>query len=348
MTAPNSIHEDVQDYYGKALQSSKDLKSSCCTAVAPPAEHIAILNLIDDEILDKFYGCGSPIPDLVEGLTVLDLGCGTGRDCYLLSKLVGEQGRVIGVDMTQEQLDVARRYTASMAGKFGHAKSNVEFLHGYIEDLTACGIADESVDLVVSNCVINLSPHKDKVFSEIFRILRPGGELYFSDVYADRRIPDSLREDPVFYGECLGGALYEGDFRRLMTRIGWRDYRVMKTSRIDLQSEEIERAAGNIKFYSTTVRAFKLDILEDRCEDYGQAAVYQGTIPGKPHAFELDNHHRLETGRPTLVCGNTAALLGDTRLAPHFEIIGDRSVHYSLFDCDHDEDNNEECSTGCC
>ena len=110
--------------------------------------------------------------------------------------------------MTDAQLDVARKYQDEQARRFGFDASNVDFRAGFIEDLAELGIEDNSVDLVVSNCVINLTPFKDQVFSEIYRVLKPGGELYFSDVFCDRRIPDELRDDPVLRGECLGGALY--------------------------------------------------------------------------------------------------------------------------------------------
>jgi hypothetical protein len=162
--------------------------------------------------------------------------------------------------------------------------------------------------------------------------LKPGGELYFSDVFADRRIPKHLAEDPVLLGECLGGALYIEDFRRLLARVGCHDYRVVSDSKLALTDPAIERKAGTIGFHSLTVRAFKLD-LEDRCEDYGQVAYYLGTLPEQPHRFMLDDHHVFETGRPHPVCGNTAAMLGRTRYAPHFNITGDTRVHYGLFDC---------------
>ncbi len=331
MVSNDPIHNQVQEYYGKTLQSSQDLKTSCCTAGAPPAEHREIMALIDDDIVSRFYGCGSPIPDAVEGLTVLDLGCGTGRDCYILSKLVGPEGSVIGVDMTEEQLEVGRRHRDSMAQKFGFSEPNVDFRHGIIEDLAACGIEDNSVDLVISNCVLNLAPEKFHVFSEIFRVLKPGGELYFSDVYADRRVPEDLRDDPVFRGECLGGALYTEDFRRLLAVLGCPDSRIISSEPIKLEGGAVAEQAGNIRFFSVTVRAFKLPSLEDRAEDYGEIATYKGSIPGRAHAFELDADHIFEAGRPMLVSGNTASMLMETRFAQHFDVSGDRNMHYGHF-----------------
>ncbi len=313
--------------------------------------HREILSQIADEIIEKFYGCGSPVPDAIEGCTVLDLGCGTGRDAYLVSSLVGPNGRVIGIDMTEEQLNVARKYIDIQAERFGYAKSNVEFRHGYIEDLSGAGIADNSIDVVISNCVVNLSPDKRAVFSEIFRVLKPGGELYFSDIFAGRRVPEELRKDPVLYGECLSGAMYIEDFRRLLRDCGCLDYRVVSTRSVSLDDEEMEKKAGMIDFYSLTIRAFKLDTLEDVCEYYGQVTYYLGTIPGAPHEFILDDHHVFETGRPALVCGNTAAMLAETRFARHFRVVGDRSVHYGPFDCApaaSSTSDGAETISGCC
>jgi arsenite methyltransferase len=324
---------DVRHYYGQVLKSQSDLKTgACCTAEAMPVHLRALLEEVHPEIRDRFYGCGSPLPPALEGCTVLDLGCGTGRDCYLLSRLVGESGRVIGVDMTPEQLALARTHRDWHAERYGYAQSNVEFLDGYIEDLATLGIADNSIDVVVSNCVLNLSPEKERVFREIFRVLKPGGELYFSDVFADRRVPEPLRHDPVLLGECLGGAMYREDFRRLMQDIGCADARVVTQNPIPLFDAEIERRVGMLKFSSVTVRAFKL-ALEDRCEDYGQVAFYLGTAAAHPHAFLLDDHHLLETGKPMTVCGNTADMLKLTRYAPHFRVVGEKRVHYGLFDC---------------
>lgn len=347
MNSQEKVIQTVQEYYGKVLQTKRDLRSNaCCSNEALPAEQRRILAQIEGEILEKFYGCGSPLPPALDGCTLLDLGCGSGRDVYLASALAGQQGRVIGVDMTAEQLEVARRYRESQARRFGLAESNTEFHQGYIEDLASLGIADNSVDVVISNCVINLSPDKQRVFSEILRVLKPGGELYFADIFSGRRVPEALRQDPLLLGECLGGALYLEDFRRLLLKLGCNDYRVVSKRRVSIANPEIEAKTGNIDFYSMTVRAFKLPQLEDICEDYGQVAIYRGSIPGHPHRFVLDDHHCFSTGQPMLVCGNTAAMVGATRFAPHFEVIGDTSVHYGPFDCSPTTDGGE--SGGCC
>lgn len=344
--------KEIKEYYGEILASSEDLKTdACCTTDSIPEHHKKILSEIHDEVLMRFYGCGSPIPPDVYGRTVLDLGCGTGRDAYLLSKLVGPDGKVIGVDMTDEQLNVAKKYVDWHADKFGLEKTNVEFHKGYIEDLGQV-TEDESVDVVVSNCVINLSTEKRKVFSEIFRVLKQGGELYFSDVFADRRIPEALQRDKVIVGECLGGAMYIEDFRRMLREMGCLDYRIVAKSKIEVQNEALQKRLGNIQFYSLTIRAFKLgEVIEDICEDYGQVAVYNGTIEETPHQFLLDDHHLFQTGKPMLVCGNTAAMIGDTRYGKHFSIMGDRSVHFGAFDCGDGIDSSlggDDVSGACC
>lgn len=331
MTTSIEISESVRHYYGQVLQSSGDLKTNACCSIDTMPRYLKdLLAGLHPEVLERFYGCGSPLPPALRGKTVLDLGCGSGRDCYLLSKLVGPTGSVIGVDMTLEQLDVAVRHREWHAERFGYA--NVEFLHGHIENLAAVGIADNSIDVVVSNCVINLSPEKPRVLAEIFRVLKPGGELYFSDVFADRRIPAELRQDPVLLGECLGGALYWEDFRRVLQGLGCPDVRIVKQNAISLDDAEVAAKIGMVNFKSVTVRAFKL-ALEDRCEDYGQVASYLGTIAEHPHAFDLDDHHHFETARPLRVCGNTADMLVASRYAEHFRILGDKSHHFGLFDC---------------
>ena len=312
----------------------------------------ALRKLLEDvhpEVKDRFYGCGSPLPPALEGMTVLDLGCGSGRDVYLLSRLVGAAGRVIGVDMTAEQLAVARRHRDWHAERYGYATSNVKFVEGYIEDLAACGIDDASVDVVVSNCVLNLSPEKERVFAEILRVLKPGGELYFSDVFADRRIPQALRRDPLLLGECLGGALYTEDFRRLMQGLGCPDVRSVTQSPIPLLDPDIDAKIGMVNFRSITMRAFRL-ALEDRCEDFGQVATYRGSVPGAPHALVLDDHHRFETGKPLRVCGNTFDMLAQSRYARHFALAGDASTHFGLFDCGPTPVgvSSNDCVTGCC
>lgn len=346
METAENIHESVQDYYGHVLHGSEDLKTNaCCSLDAVPAHIQRLLKDIEPEVLERFYGCGAPVPTGLEGCAVLDLGCGTGRDVFLASRLVGAEGHVIGVDMTDEQLEVAERCLAPQMERYGYATPNVEFRKGYIEDLKGVGIEDNSIDVVISDCVINLSSNKEDVFREVLRVLKPGGELYFSDVVSDRRLPENLMSDPILLGECLAGAMYHEDFRRLMEDLGCPDVRVMSTSPITINNAQVEKRIGMATFTSVTYRVFKLANLEDRCEDYGQVAYYLGTLPDYPHVFDLDDHHRFETDKPMLVCGNTAAMVEDSRYRKHFRIDGDRSTHFGLFDCGESQTSD---SPNCC
>ena len=330
-----TTHEAVRAYYGRTLSGSDDLHTDAphCESVAPPRYVLDVMPLIADEVIERFYGCGSPIPPALEGATVLDLGCGSGRDVYVLSKLVGPTGRVIGVDMTPEQLEIAERYRDYHAQKFGFVQSNVEFRLGYIEDLAACGIADESIDLVVSNCVVNLSPFKDMVMSEVFRVLKPGGELYFSDVYASRRLPDELRDDPILHSECLGGATYAEDFRRLMQAAGWPHFVWTVDDPMNVGDLGIQTRVGFTSFRSRTIRAIKCAGLEETEEDYGQHATYLGGMPEMPRYFDFDSELRFVKNKPRAISGNTARMLEASRYGRYFEITPPR-LHRGAFDAE--------------
>jgi arsenite methyltransferase len=271
------------------------------------------------------------VPAELGGRRVLDLGSGSGRDTYILAQSAGPGGEIVGVDMTDEQLATAQDHLDWHQKRFGYGKSTVRFLKGYIERLDELDLAAESFDVIVSNCVINLSVDKPAVFRGAFRLLKPGGELYFSDVYCDRRLPTSVRADPVLYGECLGGALYWNDFLPIAKQAGFLDPRLVTSKPIAITNEAVKRKLGAAKFFSATYRLFKLDGLETACEDYGQAVIYKGSVADQPDAFELDGHHLIERGKVFPVCGNTWRMLADTRFRPHFDFIGDFSTHYGIF-----------------
>lgn len=324
------MHDLVKDYYGRRLQHSGDLKTSaCCDPSQTPTWLKPLLGRIHPEVSSRYYGCGLVCPSLLEGCRVLDLGCGAGRDVYLLAQLAGAGGQVVGIDMTEEQLAVAEQYRVYHSKQFGFA--NVEFREGYIEQLDELGLEENSFDVIVSNCVVNLAQDKAAVLRGVNRLLKPGGEFYFSDVYADRRILETVRNDPVLYGECLGGALYWNDFLRLASQCGFADPRLVTDRPLTIDDPQLDTKTGNIRFYSATWRLFKLAGLESACEDYGQAVIYRGTVPDLPHRFVLDKHHDIETGRVFPVCGNTWRMLHDSRFAPHFDFIGSFSCHYGLF-----------------
>lgn len=329
----SAVLSEVADYYSRVLQTSTDLKTNaCCTSASLPRAVKTALSKVHDEVMAKYYGCGVVAPQDLNGLRVLDLGCGAGRDVYVLAQFVGPTGSVAGVDMTPEQIAVAQKHEKWHAERFGYEKVNTEFLTGYIEDLQE--IATGSVDVLVSNCVVNLSPRKEAVLAEAFRVLKVGGEMYFSDVYADRRVPRELVDDAVLFGECLSGALYWNDFVGLAKGAGFLDPRLVEDSRITIENEEAEAKIGHIKFFSATYRLFKIPDLESHCEDYGQAVVYKGSVEASPKVFELDAHHSIEAGKVFPVCGNTYRMLHDTRFKKHFDFIGDMSTHYGIYaDC---------------
>ncbi len=329
----NEKHEEIKEYYGKELVSSDDLKTNaCCTLETPPKYIREALKNIHEEVLNKYYGCGLAIPSKLEGLRILDLGSGSGRDCYILSQLVGQNGLVVGVDMTEEQLEVANKHIDFHTEKFGYDYSNVKFLKGNIEKLEDLDLEPASFDLIISNCVINLATDKEKVLRDTYNLLKPGGEMYFSDVYSDRRISKELQADPVLWGECLSGALYWNDFLRIAKDAGFTDPRAVKNNPITIENEELQEKCGNIQFFSVTYRLFKIDGLEDECEDYGQAVAYKGGIPNNKTSFDLDDHHHFPINKVITVCGNSYKMLHDTRFKDNFEFYGTWDTHYGVFE----------------
>jgi len=324
--------ENSQNYYGKVLASSADLRTdACCTLDAMPRDVLQALGNVHEEVRARYFGCGLVVPQALEGSHVLDLGSGSGQDAYVLSQFVGETGSVTGVDATPEQLDVAERHREWHRERFGHAHSNVRFVEGDIERLGELGLPESHFDVIVSNCVINLVADKAGVFAAAQRLLKPGGEMYFSDVYAERRVPEHLKHDPVLHGECLSGALYWGDFIALAKRAGFADPRLVTHRPMTIEDPAISARLEGIGFHSATYRLFRLEDLEPQCEDYGQAVRYRGTVAGAEQMFVLDAHHHIEAGRVFPVCGNSWKMLADTRFAPHFDFIGGFSRHYGVF-----------------
>ena len=332
----SEVVDFVSEYYGKTVSKTEDLAfDACCVA----EYDLGLLTAITAEVKEKRYGCGSPIPQLIGGCTVLDLGSGAGIDCFIAAQLVGESGHVIGVDMTPEQLEVARRNIPPIMDNIGYAKPNVEFLEGRIEEIP---VESGSVDVVISNCVINLSNNKERVFAEIHRVLKPGGEFYISDIVADRRVPAHIASDEVLWSECLSGAAYGGDLFRIMRRAGFEDVRSVSRRPLDTVIE-------GVRFEAVNLRGFKID-LEDACEDYGQVAVYRGTIPTKEMEFVLDLSHTFVSGEAMRVCKNTADMLTQSRYSSHF-VVSAPIFHMGLFDCSPGPkatDTESELMAGCC
>jgi len=327
-----STTDIVRDYYGRVLSTSADLKTSaCCTPGAvPPGLRQALAN-VHDEVRAKYYGCGFVAPEALEGTRVLDLGCGAGQDVYVLAQMVGAKGRVTGVDMTPEQLAVASSHLEWHKKRFGYCCSNVTFVEGYIEELDQLGLEPGTFDVIVSNCVINLSPDKAAVLRGAKSLLKPGGEMYFADVYADRRLAESVRQDPVLLGECLGGALYWGDFMDVARSAGFSDPRLVTARAMTVDDPELARKCGAARFVSATYRLFNIDGLDARGEDYGQAVVYSGGIGGHDDVFALDAKTSFERGKAVPVSGNTFRTLTESRFSPHFRAIGDFNRHFGAF-----------------
>lgn len=322
--------ESVKAYYGQTLGSSEDLiTDACCDLSDIPASIRQAISNTHEDVRKRYYGCGLAVPDLLEGCRVLDLGCGAGRDVYVLSQLVGPEGSVVGIDMTPEQLDIAHSTQAWHARTFGF--DNVSFLEGELERLDTLDLEPASFDIIVSNCVINLCTDKAAVLKSAHHLLKSGGEMYFADVYADRRQDPDLARDPVLHGECLSGALYWNDFLNLAQQSGFTDPRLVEDRPLTVQSEEVQAKLGETRFYSATYRLFKTPGLECSCEDYGQAVIYKGDLEEAGKMFRLDKDHHMETGSVSAVCGNTWRMLKSSRFAPHFEFIGDFSNHYGIF-----------------
>lgn len=324
------IQENVKDYYGKKLQSSADLKTdACCTIDDTPPFLRPILENIHPEVSNRYYGCGLIAPEALSGKHILDLGCGAGRDAYALSQLVGAEGQVVGVDMTPEQLTIARQYEDWHAEEFGF--SNTAFLEGDIEKLDLLDLEKGSFDIIVSNCVINLVEDKPAIFRAAFDLLKPGGEFYFSDVYSDRRLPESVQHDPIAQGECLGGALYWNDFLSLAKHAGFIDPRLANERPLSINNDALRQQLGDTQFYSVTYRLFKLHGLETSSENYGQTVIYHGNIPNFSNRFLFDRNYTFETDQAHAVSGNIFRILNESRFSQYFEFIGDQKTHYGKF-----------------
>jgi arsenite methyltransferase len=222
----NTIHDAVRDHYAERARKSDsccgpDSGSACCDTknVIYPDE---LLAAVPGDVASFSLGCGDPISlaALQPGQSVLDLGSGGGLDCFLAAKKVGESGYVIGVDMTPEMLAKARASAERMGVK------NVEFRHGFLENLP---VDDNSIDVTISNCVINLSPDKAKVFSEVFRVLRPGGKLAVSDIVTDGPLPEAIKQSLSMWAGCVAGAVDASDYVAMMEATGFTDISITPT-----------------------------------------------------------------------------------------------------------------------
>lgn len=319
MNSADRLHDSVSEYYGKVVQNSSDLKTDVCViGDLIKKHHKEILSKISPIVLERFYGCGSPIPDPLEGCTILDLGSGTGRDCFLASVLAGKSGRVIGIDMTDEQLKIANGAIAYHKDHFKDS-SPVEFRKGYIEDLKSVGIQDSSIDVVISNCVVNLASDKMKVFKEIFRVLKDGGEVHISDIFSDRELPQLAKEDKVLVGECLGNAIDISKFNEIMNEIGFSEVKVVDTHIVhppnDIPEEVIPK---EVVFLSITFRAFKGI---SKRNNKNEVVTYKGGIPGSESQYSFSVENIFNIGSPVPVHSDIAEIIKKSRLNKYFEVL---------------------------
>jgi SAM-dependent methyltransferase len=264
--APTPIHEVVREHYAERIKSNASCcgpsSSSCCSSESSlyPADLLASLPAGESTVS---YGCGDPVTlaSLQPGQTVLDLGSGAGLDCFFAAKKVGKPGRVIGVDMTPEMIERAR----SSAKRLNI--DNVDFRQGYLEDLP---VESNTVDVIISNCVINLAPDKSKVFAEAFRVLKPSGRLAVSDIVTDGPLPEAIKKSLSAWAGCVAGAVEVKDYIGMMQAVGFTNISITPVyfdkqtvdSAIDDMKEVIElkslsRDEAYKAVYSAQITAFK-------------------------------------------------------------------------------------------
>ncbi|XP_044046616.1 arsenite methyltransferase isoform X2 [Siniperca chuatsi] len=278
---------------------------------------LQIVDFVSSETMaedKRYYGCGLVVPECLEGCRILDLGSGSGRDCYMLSQLVGEKGHVTGIDMTEDQLEVARTYVDYHMKEFGYKKPNVSFVWGYIEALTEAGLEKSSFDIIISNCVVNLSPDKKRVLAEAHSALKDGGELYFSDIYSNGRLTEEIKNHKVLWGECLGGALWWKDLLRLAEEVGFSPPRLVTASVITVDNKELQDILGDFKFVSATYRLFKVPKGNTKpCQ-----VIYNGSITGVEDSFQFDCQYTFKVDEVVEVDGEVATILSHSRFTEDF------------------------------
>jgi len=316
--APASLQAEkaVKEYYGKTLTKSADLKTGACTS--QPGRYPKFIRdairLVHQEVTDKYYGCGPVFPPALTDASVLDLGSGSGQDCYILSKLVGPRGAVVGLDMTDEQLAVANKYIDYHTKLYGYDKPNTRYVKGNMEKMGEAGIQSDQFDIIVSNCVINLAKDKRAVLSEAYRVLKMGGELHFSDVYADQDLPASIREHEELWCECVVGALYWRDLYSLAREFGFSTPRLVSAGLFSIDDKSYKDFLGDAKFVSVTYSLFKLP-------DSPRAPatiVYTGGIEGFEDEFKFDHGITFKKGEEAHVKGELAAILQASRYSKYF------------------------------
>ncbi len=312
--------EEVMAFYGRAAVKPK--KKLCCP-ISYDQEEIAH---IPSEALDISYGCGSPV-DLAavkSGEVVVDLGSGGGIDCFIAAKKVGHDGKVIGVDMTDDMIDKAKTSLEKVSDKLGY--DVVEFRKGYLEEIP---IEDDDADVVISNCVINLSHDKTKVFEEIYRVLKDRGRFCISDVVSEKDVPQTMQKDKELWGECISGALSEEAILEKVKKAGFYGTEILNA----YLYKEVE----GMQFYSITLTGYKFNKASE-CFYKGEFAIYKGPFKS---VFD-DDGHEYPVGIPVEICTDTAVKLQSEPYKGFFSIIKDDG---SLPD---NEKNESDCTPECC
>ncbi len=291
------ITHKVSDRYARAAATGEQM---CC----PTSYDFADLKtFIPEEVLKISYGCGTPagLKTVRPGETVLDIGSGGGIDCFEASRLVGSSGQVIGIDMTETMLEIARRNAPIVASNLGFASSNVDFRKGMADALP---VDDNTIDLVISNCVINLAPDKRKVFREMFRVTKPGGRFTISDIMSDQTVPQYLVHDAEKWGTCLSGALTLADYSVGMVEAGFLG--------IHLVTFSPWQVIDGIHFFSVTLTGYKLP------PHSAGATVRYATLRGPFSRVVDERGASYQRGIPHPIEPDTALLLSQPPLAPYF------------------------------
>jgi len=259
--SPTPIHETVREHYAERIKSSASCCADNCCSPESNLYPIDLLTTVPTDIASTSYGCGDPITlaSLKPGQTVLDLGSGAGLDCLLAAQKVGPEGHVIGVDMTPEMIERAQANAKRVNA------TNVEFRHGYLEELP---VDSSTVDVIISNCVINLSPDKEKVFNEAFRVLAPGGKLAVSDIVTDGELPEAVRNSLSAWAGCVAGAVEAKEYIAMMEAVGFTDISIKP---VFFDKETVDSALDEMK----------LDVTE-----YPRDAVYKAVYSAKITAYK--------------------------------------------------------------